>query len=392
MDSAVLTANGPHYRAYVTMQKSLSQHIITARTRFPRGLEQPEGSLRFGADALLLAAFAARGLPPEKHRPDQCAPNKYAPDKHLQKQWLGAASPAPTLVAELGCGCGAALLGLAMLRPHICGLGLEREHPLVQAAVSNAVLLGLSDQLHFASLDLTDGTALSALRIPAQWSETTEPEAASSSLHAAGMEQQADSATPVCNRLDAVLANPPYDRGGRPSAKTMREHALRGVCAADGHKTALDTFCRAAATLLRHQGRFFCIYDAPALPRLCVALNAVRLGVRRILPVQSHRDEPALRVLVEARKSTAHDTVLETPLVLHDTLDPPDRSGTPRTLGAQGAPGMSDAKHHAGPFWSAEALAFCPWLGVADAPRTAATVSPPTADNAFHRIMTKSRV
>ena len=33
--------------------------VTTARARFPRGLHQPQDSYRFGADALLLAAFAA---------------------------------------------------------------------------------------------------------------------------------------------------------------------------------------------------------------------------------------------------------------------------------------------------------------------------------------------
>lgn len=334
------------------MQDNPAQHVIEARSHFPRGLEQPEGSLRFGADALLLAAFAARHLTSEKRR-------------------SGTADGKRTLAAELGCGCGAALLGLAMRCPQILGLGLEREKPLVLAAVNNAALLGLSDQLHFVGLDLADGTALSALRAPARLSDTVELKTASPALHRAAMEQQQDSVQPACNRLDMVMANPPYGRKGRPSTRHMRENALRGVCDADGHKTALDTFCRAAATLLRHQGRFFCIYDAPALPRLCAALNAVRLGVRRILPVQARKGEPALRVLVEARKNAAHDTVLETPLVLHDTSDPPDRSGTPDTLGAQGAPGMPDARHRAGPCWSDEALAFCSWLGPAQSSATA---------------------
>ena len=43
--------------------------IHKARALFPRGLQQPQGSLRFGADALLLAAFAARqaeGLSPAR--------------------------------------------------------------------------------------------------------------------------------------------------------------------------------------------------------------------------------------------------------------------------------------------------------------------------------------
>ena len=341
------------------MQNSLPQHIIKARSHFPRGLEQPEGSLRFGADALLLAAFAARCLPPKK-------------------QTSGAANGTPLVVAELGCGCGAALLGLAMRCPYIFGLGLEREKPLVQSAMNNAALLGLSDHLHFVGLDLADKASLSALRIPAQLSASMQPCADSSPHHKADTEQQQVLVQPACNRLDMVMANPPYGRKGRPSDKNMREHALRDVCATDGNKTALNTFCRAAATLLRHQGRFFCIYDAPALPRLCVTLHAAGLGVRRILPVQTRKGEPALRVLVEARKNAAHDTVLETPLILHHA---PDSSAAPGTQDATGAPkssgaaGMSDATHRAGPSWSAEALTFCSWLGPAP--------SSTTADNAF---------
>ena len=189
----------------------------------------------------------------------------------------------------------------------------------------------------------------------------------------------------------------------------MRERALRTTPGADCHASALDTFCRAAAALLRHQGRFFCIYDAQALPRLCVALNAVRLGVRRILPVQGHRDEPARRVLVEARKNAAHDTVLKTPLILHDAPrtnapggNAPGRNApetrVPGTKAAETNAPDSDKPHNnalcdnkpcgskfcaGGPLWSARALAFCPWLGGADAAHTSAAVSPSTADNAF---------
>ena len=92
--------------------------------------------------------------------------------------------------------------------------------------------------------------------------------------------------------------------------------------------------------LLRHQGRFFCIYDARALPRLCTALDAAGLGLRRVLPVRARRSQPATRLLVEARKNAAHETVLEAPLTLH---------------GGAAACGGS-------PAWSKAALHFCPWL------------------------------
>ena len=56
--------------------------------------------------------------------------------------------------------------------------------------------------------------------------------------------------------------------------------------------------------------------------------------------------DPALRVLVEARKNAAHQMRLEAPLTLH----------LPRRAGGHGT-------RSAPALWSARALAFCPWLG-----------------------------
>ena len=271
------------------------QAIHSARQLFPRGLQQPQGSLRFGADALLLAAYAARHV-----------------------EGMNGAGRNRLVAAELGCGCGAALLGLALRCPGISGLGLERELPLVQAAAANAQLLGLADRLHFAQADLAASTFLSALP------GTLVGKAAS---------------------LDLVLANPPYGVEGRPSTSQMRERALRGTQDKQDRKDVLHVFCRAAAALLRHQGHFFCIYDALALPQLCGALDAAGFGLRGVLPVRTHASKPALRVLVLARKNTAHQTTLEAPLTLH----------TRQTTTGKGC--------SCAPRWSAQALRFCSWLG-----------------------------
>ena len=287
---------------------------MSARTRFPAGLEQPAGSLRFGADALLLAAFVARHVEAKNIGRTADGPTAPLPAPFCDSP----AGSRPVDVAELGSGCGAALLALALRCPQVSGLGLEREEPLVQAALRNATLLGLCGQTHFAVLDISERSALSTL------------------------DASPASQRRIAGSLHIVLTNPPYDTGGRPSPQAMRERALRGDGSPRrGHKageSTLDTFCRAAAMLLRHRGYFFCIHDARALPQLCVALHAARLGVRRILPVHARAGGPALRVLVEARKGAAHDTVLEAPLYLHgDTFD-----GTPH--------------------WTDEALLFCPWL------------------------------
>ena len=277
--------------------------FYNARQLFPRGLEQPEGSLRFGADALLLAAFAAR---------------------HVES--LNASRQAHLTAAELGCGCGAALLGLALRCPGITGLGLDREAPLVQAATANAAHLGLTDRLRFAEAELTDRKLLSEL-------------AGTTGVRHAG-------------KFDLVLANPPYGVAGRPSSRSMRERALRGAQSEESREYVLQLFCRAAAALLRHQGCFCCIYDAPALPQLCAALNDAGLGLRLLLPVRTYRAKPALRILALARKHAAHETVIETPLTLHTGASTNDNSGTSKVTGGG----------KRGPRWSTQALRFCPWL------------------------------
>ena len=269
--------------------------FYSARQLFPRGLEQPHGSLRFGADALLLAAFAARGV-----------------------EGMNEARRKQLTAAELGCGCGAALLALALRCTTVTGLGLDREAPLVQAATANALHLGLADRLHFAQADLADKAFISAL--PAAYGFRA-------------------------GSLDLVLANPPYGVEGRPSPSHMRERAMRGAEGREDRTQVLTFFCRAAAALLRHQGYFFCIYDALALPLLSSALDAAGFGLRGLLPVRTHVSKPALRVLVLARKNTAHRCAIEAPLTLHagKHSTPPADTGSPR--------------------WSAQALRFCPWIG-----------------------------
>jgi len=301
--------------------------FFSARRLFPRGLEQPQGSLRFGADALLLAAYAARGV-----------------------ETMNEARRKQLTAAELGCGCGAALLALALRCDTVTGLGLEREAPLVQAATANALRLGLADRLHFAQADLADRALLAALpALPAV-------------LGVNGGK---------AGSLDLVLANPPYGVEGRPSQSHMRERALRGAQGTQGAQVAenrtqvLTVFCRAAAGLLRHQGYFFCIYDALALPLLSSALDAAGFGLRGLLPVRTYASRPALRVLVLARKNAAHQCAIEAPLTLHVGKASGGKQDTAQTKSGQTATAQADTAQATtvSPRWSAQALRFCPWLG-----------------------------
>lgn len=133
---------------------------------FPRGLKQPEGSFRFGQDALLLAALTAR----------------FCEEKDK--------------IVELGCGCGAALFGLLLLWPCAHGLGLDFEEVLLEAARGNAILLNLAGRTEFACADFTG---------------KSRPEAIAK--NAAG--------------FDMAIANPPWQIMGRPARTVLREQALR---------------------------------------------------------------------------------------------------------------------------------------------------------------------
>lgn len=85
----------------------------TARERFPRGLAQPAAGHRFGADALLLAAFAHPGRGP---------------------------------VLDLGAGSGAVGLGLALRGEKLVVHALEIETEALACACENARRLGLSER------------------------------------------------------------------------------------------------------------------------------------------------------------------------------------------------------------------------------------------------------
>lgn len=254
---------------------------LHARARFPAGLEQPPGSYRFGSDALLLGAWAARCLPPAQY-------------------------PQELDVADLGCGCGAALFALLLhplaVRRKLRATGLEQQPALVDAATRNARALGL-DACRFRQGDLRDNAFVRSI--------------------------VQDSAP----GRHLVLCNPPYGLTGhgRATSSGLRRQALQQ------DQGSLPAFCRAGAALLRHHGRFLAIFPAAHMARLLLALQDARLGLRQLLPVQARAHEPALRLLVEASKDAAPDCRLLPPLCLH-------------------------AHHGEHTTWSREALDFCPWL------------------------------
>lgn len=220
------------------------------RARFPRGLSQPEGGFRFGADTLLLAAFAHANL---KHG-------------------------TPLNGLDMGTGCGAASLGLLLLRPQerLRLTGIDTGPEMLDAAEKNAAALGLAEAFEPLLADVQDYR-------------------------------------PTGPGLDFALANPPFrvpgtGKGSPDSGRNRARFEGPGGFAA---------FAACAGRSLRPRAPLFWVHLAERLPELICALAAVGLVTRRVLPVQGHAGQPPRLVLIMAVRGGGAGLALECPLALY---------------------------------------------------------------------------
>jgi tRNA1(Val) A37 N6-methylase TrmN6 len=113
--------------------------------------------------------------------------------------------------------------------------------------------------------------------------------------------------------FDLVVSNPPFRPVGRGVLPPDPERATAH------HEVSLTLrdWVTLAARVLRPDGRLAVIFPADRLPDLLGALEAARLPAARVRPVHPQADQPAGRVLVEARPGTPRPLVLEPALVVH---------------------------------------------------------------------------
>lgn len=260
------------------MASLLFNAVNEARLRFPAGLQQAPDSCRFGMDALLLAAFAC----------------------HILKQQDSAATK-DMKIAEIGCGCGAALLAFAMTVPDANCLGIDNAAELIACAQKNAELLGIEKSAFICAnaRNLTHEMALKG------W----------------------------LRGCSCVMANPPWRKAedGQPAKARLRRSAL--VIS----ENSRDYFCRGARELLHYHAWFCCILPPALLPDFCKAAAQYSLGLRLVMPVANIPGENATRLLLACRKEAAMLPEFAPPLILR-------------------------AKTKEATAWSPEALQFCPWL------------------------------
>lgn len=113
--------------------------------------------------------------------------------------------------------------------------------------------------------------------------------------------------------VDAVFANPPYMRtdSGKRNESDRKYIARHEVCGDIGD------FCRAAYKLLRHGGKFYCVWRPDRLTDLICAMRENRLEPKKMTFVLADAESEPSMVLVSAIKGGASGMKVSAPLLLY---------------------------------------------------------------------------
>ena len=193
-----------------------------------------------------------------------------------------------TRAIDLGAGAGAAGLALAVRVTDVTVTLVEIDPALAAIAAENIKRNGLDDRVRAVVLDVTAPADMFAARGLA-------PGAA-----------------------DHVLMNPPFNDPDRQNLSPDRDRSFAHAAPGD----SLADWIAAAAWLLHSAGTLTMIWRADGLARVLAALDP-RFGDTMILPVHGRAGEPAIRVLVRAKKTSRAPLALLPGFVLND------RSGRP---------------------------------------------------------------
>lgn len=199
--------------------------------------------------------------------------------------WLQAAVPARPGEQVLDAGAGVCVAGLCLLarfaQIHVTAIDIDQGASTL--AEANAARNGFAGQFRAITADLT---------APAE------------TLMTKGL---------VREGYDQVMANPPFRAEGtvRPAPNRARAaaHIMRGG--------ALKAWIRFLATFTAPKGRVTLIHTPQVLPELLPLLHR-RFGGVTLFPLFPRGGEPALRVILQARKGSRAGLRLLPGLVLHE--------------------------------------------------------------------------
>lgn len=124
-------------------------------------------------------------------------------------------------------------------------------------------------------------------------------------------------ASALGKEVDVVFSNPPYmttDSGKRNSSdrKYIARHEVCG---------GIDEFCAAAYRVLKHGGRFYCVWRPDRLTSLISSMRANRLEPKMLVFVHSDASAEPSMVLVSATKGGAEGLRILPPLFMHGSND-----------------------------------------------------------------------
>ncbi len=115
---------------------------------------------------------------------------------------------------------------------------------------------------------------------------------------------------------DVVFSNPPYMSvsGGARNVSDRKYIARHETCG------NINDFCKAAFRLLKHGGKFYCVWRPDRLSSLMSALRENRLEPKRMCFVHADADTQPSMVLVSALKGGAEGLKILQPLLLHEPM------------------------------------------------------------------------
>lgn len=133
----------------------------------------------------------------------------------------------------------------------------------------------------------------------------------------------------IGGEVDVVFSNPPYMRtdSGKRNISDRKYIARHEVCG------GINDFCASAGRLLKHGGRFYCVWRPDRLSELFASMRANRLEPKSAVFVHADEDSEPSTVLVLASKGGAEGMRILPPLLLHSK----EKTGGARALGDRAA-------------------------------------------------------
>lgn len=114
--------------------------------------------------------------------------------------------------------------------------------------------------------------------------------------------------------VDVVFSNPPYmlADSGKKNASERKYIARHEVCG------GIDDFCQAAYRVLKHGGKFYCVWRPDRLTSIMSSMRKNRLEPKIMVFVHSDKSSEPSMVLISATKGGAEGMRILPPLFLNE--------------------------------------------------------------------------